>query len=160
MYNLCVSIHACEVHGTMSESLLLQRSTFICALQTFLPPLTHSLAKLPKAAIPLMVIVGTVFGAHRLLSLHRLRHGGMRLTSMFRSCIEHRQGSSPSVLLNGVSQQGFQAASLPFGRTFGRQTCTQDCLLWPTHHHTYRRFRKRWRWPQILNFCGDSRLKK
>ena len=55
---------------------------------------------------------------------------------MFRSCTDHRHGSSPSILSKGYLQRNFRAHFLWGSHTFDHQTCTPGRLLLLTHHHT------------------------
>ena len=80
-----------------------------CALQTFLIPLTHNLAKVPPSAVlafsrssPSPSLFALVDPSVQIAWTPRETE---RLTSMFGFCAEHRQGSSPSVLSRGVLQQ-------------------------------------------------------
>ena len=80
-----------------------------CALQTFLIPLTHNLAKVPPSAVlafsrssPSPSLFALVDPSAQIAWTPRETE---RLTSMFGFCAEHRQGSSPSVLSRGVLQQ-------------------------------------------------------
>ena len=80
-----------------------------CALQTFLIPLTHPLAKVPPSAVlafsrssPSPSLFALVDPSAQIAWTARETE---RLTSMFGFCAEHRQGSSPSVLSRGVLQQ-------------------------------------------------------
>ena len=80
-----------------------------CALQTFLIPLTHNLAKVPPSAVlafsrssPSPSLFALVDPSAQIAWTPRETE---KLTSMFGFCAEHRQGSSPSVLSRGVLQQ-------------------------------------------------------
>ena len=80
-----------------------------CALQTFLLPLTHHLAKVPPSAVlsfsrpsPSPSLFALVDRSAQIAWTARETE---RLTRMFGFCAEHRQGSSPSVLSRGVLQQ-------------------------------------------------------
>ena len=101
----------CTVRIGNVVSLLLWTSKIFssCALQTFLLPLTHNLAKLPPSAVlafsrpsPSSSLFALVDRSAQIAWTARETE---RFTSMFGFCAEHRQGSSPSVLSRGVLQQ-------------------------------------------------------
>ena len=112
-----------------------------CALQTFLIPLTHNLAKVPPSAVLAFSRSSpspSLF-AHPSAQIAWTPRETERLTSMFGFSAEHRQGSSPSVSL----ERSFAAERNP-GRVVALSTvkrsvevhrfniahCTTDRLLY------------------------------
>ena len=112
-----------RIGNVMSLRLWTSKIFSSCALQTFLLPLTHNLAKVPPSAVlafsrpsPSPSLFALVDSSAQIAWTARETE---RFTSMFGFCAEHRQGSSPSVLSRGVLQE---SGILVVWSHFNRQT--------------------------------------
>ena len=114
-------VYACGVHGsgTLCRFVFERRRSF-CALQTFLLPLTHNLAKVPPSAVPSTVSVAIVVCAPRSLSTDQPELQAKRRDS--HACLDFAQ-STDKVALRAFSREMFcsRADSRSCGRTFNCQ---------------------------------------
>ena len=98
-----------RIGNVVSLRLWTSKAFSSCALQTFLIPLTHNLAKVPPSAVPAFSRPSPsprLFAfVDRSAQIAWTAREMERPTSMFGFCAEHTQGSSPSILSRGVLQQ-------------------------------------------------------